>query len=203
VQFRKTLLIGMALGLFVALIPLAAYGAVSLFDDVPDDGIFVEDINWMKTTGVAVGCNPPLNTEYCPTDFVRRDQMAAFLHRLAANQVVDAASVEGLTAEELRGQTGDTGPAGPQGREGDPGVLGFYTNSAAAAAGTPGRYEVDVWCEPGDAAVGGGVQLFEVAYEFFILESVPTSTATEWSEGGWTPTGWMSLREIRRESILI
>ena len=80
-QFRKTLVIGMALGILVALVPLAAYGAVSLFDDVPDDDIFVNDINWMKVTGVSKGCNPPLNTEYCPKDFVRRDQMAAFLHR--------------------------------------------------------------------------------------------------------------------------
>jgi hypothetical protein len=114
-QFRKTLLIGIALGLFVVLTPLAAYGAVSLFDDVPDDSIFVNDINWMKAAGVTKGCNPPSNTKYCPEGNVSREQMAAFMHRLAENQVVDAGSVQGLTANELKGQTGDPGPQGPEG----------------------------------------------------------------------------------------
>ena len=47
-------------------IPVAASGAISLWDDVPHDSIFVNDTNWMNVTGISKGCNPPDNTEYCP-----------------------------------------------------------------------------------------------------------------------------------------
>ena len=106
------------------IVPVAAFAATSLFEDVPDDSIFVNDINWMKVSGVTKGCNPPINTKYCPGDNVTRQQMSAFMHRLAVNQVVDAGTVEGLTAAELEGQKGDTGPAGPQGDTGDTGPAG-------------------------------------------------------------------------------
>ncbi|MEA2022738.1 MAG: hypothetical protein U9N79_00455, partial [Actinomycetota bacterium] len=36
------------------------------------------------------GCNPPTNTKFCPSDNVTREQMSAFMHRLAINKVVDA-----------------------------------------------------------------------------------------------------------------
>jgi hypothetical protein len=87
---------------------IAAFAATSLFDDVPDDSIFVSDINWMKEAGVTKGCNPPLNTKYCPDANVKREQMAAFMHRLASNRVVDAGTVEGLTAAELKGKDGES-----------------------------------------------------------------------------------------------
>ncbi|MGB9357303.1 MAG: hypothetical protein WCC01_01995, partial [Acidimicrobiia bacterium] len=38
------------------------------------------------------GCNPPANDRYCPGNNVTREQMSAFMHRLAVNQVVDAAT---------------------------------------------------------------------------------------------------------------
>jgi hypothetical protein len=87
---RRVLLIVVVLGVLVA--PVAAIGATSLWSDVPDDSIFVQDTNWMKITGVSRGCNPPQNTEYCPKEFVNREQMAAFMHRLSILQVVDAAT---------------------------------------------------------------------------------------------------------------
>ena len=48
-----------------------------------DDGgsRFENDIDRLKVAGVTVGCNPPDNTNYCPSDTVRRDQMASFLAR--------------------------------------------------------------------------------------------------------------------------
>jgi hypothetical protein len=50
------------------------------FED--DDGsIFEADIEWLAATGVTVGCNPPDNTQFCPTRYVTRGQMAAFLER--------------------------------------------------------------------------------------------------------------------------
>lgn len=71
------------------------------FTDVPNSNIFHDDIAWIADRGVTKGCTP---TEYCPKDFVTREQMAAFLHRLGANQVVDAGELEGLTAEEVVSQ---------------------------------------------------------------------------------------------------
>lgn len=71
------------------------------FVDVPNSNIFHDDIGWLADNGVTKGCSP---TEYCPKDFVTREQMAAFLHRLAINRVVDAAELEGLTATEVVSQ---------------------------------------------------------------------------------------------------
>lgn len=47
-----------------------------------DDGSqFEGDIDRLATAGITLGCNPPANTQYCPDDPVRRDQMASFLAR--------------------------------------------------------------------------------------------------------------------------
>lgn len=47
-----------------------------------DDGpTFEADIDKLGTAGVTKGCNPPVSDRFCPTDFVTRGQMAAFLHR--------------------------------------------------------------------------------------------------------------------------
>lgn len=49
---------------------------------VDDDGsIFESDIDKLATAGVTLGCNPPVNDQYCPGRNVTRGQMAAFLHR--------------------------------------------------------------------------------------------------------------------------
>ena len=83
----KVLLIVAAFALF--LVPVAAIAAGG-FDDVADDSVFKADIQWLADAGVTKGCNPPANTEFCPGDNVTREQMAAFMHRLAVNKVVDA-----------------------------------------------------------------------------------------------------------------
>lgn len=58
-------------------------GGDDLFVD--DDGnIFEVDIDKLATAGVTKGCNPPINDQYCPADFVTRGQMAAFLVRALA-----------------------------------------------------------------------------------------------------------------------
>jgi hypothetical protein len=71
--------------------PLTAIASHS-FTDVPDTNTFHQDIAWLADAGVTKGCNPPENTEYCPKDEVTREQMSAFMRRLAENQVVDAAT---------------------------------------------------------------------------------------------------------------
>ncbi len=51
--------------------------------DFPDSygSIFVEQIAWMATQGITLGCNPPTNDRFCPDDNVTRGQVAAFLVR--------------------------------------------------------------------------------------------------------------------------
>lgn len=48
-----------------------------------DDELSVHehDINRLAHSGITKGCNPPLNTLFCPGSTVTRGQMAAFLHR--------------------------------------------------------------------------------------------------------------------------
>ncbi len=46
-----------------------------------DDSGFEADIESLAAAGVTVGCNPPSNDRFCPSDPVRRDQMASFLAR--------------------------------------------------------------------------------------------------------------------------
>jgi hypothetical protein len=53
------------------------------FTDVPDTNTFHQDIEWLKDNRVTIGCNPPANTEFCPDENVTREQMSAFMHRLA------------------------------------------------------------------------------------------------------------------------
>jgi hypothetical protein len=73
----------------VVLIPVTAV-ASHQFTDVPNSNIFHNDIAWLADNGITKGCNPPANTMYCPEANVSRQQMAAFMHRLAVNKVVDA-----------------------------------------------------------------------------------------------------------------
>jgi hypothetical protein len=79
----------------VLLVPLGVFAAHQ-FNDVPDSHTFHNAIGWMKDNNITVGCNPPANTSYCPDDNVTRGQMAAFMRRLAENNVVDAATLDGI-----------------------------------------------------------------------------------------------------------
>lgn len=57
--------------------------ATHSFSDVPENNTFHADIEWLADSGVTKGCNPPENTEFCPDDPVTREQMSAFMRRLA------------------------------------------------------------------------------------------------------------------------
>jgi subtilisin family serine protease len=51
-------------------------------DFVDDDGLaFESSIEKLATAGITRGCNPPANDRFCPTSYVTRGQMAAFLRR--------------------------------------------------------------------------------------------------------------------------
>ncbi len=93
----KIILIIVSTAMLIA--PLTAYATTSMFADVPNDHIFVEDINWMKTAGITNGCGD--GTNYCPNDNVTRGQMAAFMHRLAVNRVVNADKLDGRDSSDF------------------------------------------------------------------------------------------------------
>ncbi|MDJ0497575.1 MAG: S-layer homology domain-containing protein [Acidimicrobiia bacterium] len=108
---RRLLTALLVLGLVVAT-PIAVSAAAS-FVDVPDTHTFSADIEWLADAGVTKGCNPPTNDRFCPDRNVTRGQMAAFMHRLADSQEVDAGTVGGHTAEELRPFVYTTRVVGP------------------------------------------------------------------------------------------
>jgi hypothetical protein len=93
--------IALTAAIAVLLAAPTAVWAAHQFTDVPNSHTFHNAIDWMKTNNITVGCNPPANTQYCPDDNVTRGQMAAFMKRLAENQVVDAGTLEGFEASGL------------------------------------------------------------------------------------------------------
>ena len=156
-MYRRLLLVTFTvIVLAVFVVPIGVMGAVS-FTDVPDDHTFKTDIDWLAAAGVTKGCNPPDNDEFCPDEYVTRAQMAAFMHRLANNEVVNAKTVGGLTADELRGPKGDTGPQGPKGDTGPPGVIGTYVVLSTTPTNHAVYGQVTIaLCDNGDWLTGGG-----------------------------------------------
>ncbi len=88
-SWLRTALIAVVTALVTVPVTVLAAGG---FDDVPDDNIFQADVEWLQDAGITKGCNPPENTLFCPRDNVTRQQMAAFMRRLAENKVVDAST---------------------------------------------------------------------------------------------------------------
>ena len=80
---RRHLLMVLALAVASAALPARAQTCTP-FDDVGADDPFCPGIQWLLNRGVTLGCTA---TQYCPGQFVRRDQMAAFLNRLADKTV--------------------------------------------------------------------------------------------------------------------
>lgn len=93
----KSLKLLIVVSVVVLILPIAAAASTSLFDDVPDSNMFVDDINWLKNEGITNGCNVA-GTEFCPEAPVLRQEMAAFMHRLADSRAVDAGELGGMSA---------------------------------------------------------------------------------------------------------
>lgn len=64
-------------------------------DDAPDsfsddgDSVHQNNINRIAAANITLGCNPPDNTRYCPSDPVTRAQMATFLVRVLDLESID------------------------------------------------------------------------------------------------------------------
>lgn len=95
-RWLRLLLVVLATAFVVA---PASVWASHQFTDVPESDIFHDDVDAIADAGVTLGCNPPDNDEFCPDDYVTREQMAAFMNRLGAldggDPVVDARTVNG------------------------------------------------------------------------------------------------------------
>ena len=63
-------------------------GGGDLFVD-DDESVFEHDIDLLKVAGITIGCNPPLNNEFCPNNPVLRDQMATFLARALGLELIN------------------------------------------------------------------------------------------------------------------
>jgi len=68
------------LALVLAALPLGALASHN-FADVLDSNMFHADIDALADSGVTTGCG---GGNYCPSAFVTREQMAAFMNRLGA-----------------------------------------------------------------------------------------------------------------------
>lgn len=135
---RRGAKIMLVMAIIVAVLaPVAVIAAGGQFTD-DDTSVFEADIEWMASTGITFGCNPPANDNYCPDKAVTRGQMAAFMHRLAANQVVDADKVDGYDANSLVRATGRQWPS-----LGGGGII-FLTTTPVAPGATVGVGEVSI-----------------------------------------------------------
>ena len=90
---RKWMLLVLA-ALMIVAVAVPATAAITQFTDVPDSNIFAHDIQWMADNGVTKGCNAAA-TLFCPKDNVTREQMSAFMRRLANSGAVDAGTLDG------------------------------------------------------------------------------------------------------------
>lgn len=86
----RSVVVAAALGA-VMMMPLGV-AATHEFSDVPATNIFHDDISWLADNGITTGCGD--GTAFCPGDPVTRQQMAAFMRRLAEKKVVNADTAE-------------------------------------------------------------------------------------------------------------
>lgn len=65
-------------------------GVIKAAPEWKDPGCFLDshigypfqgDVEWLGTSGIAKGCNPPANDRFCPSEQLTRGQLAAFLVR--------------------------------------------------------------------------------------------------------------------------
>jgi hypothetical protein len=99
---RGALLGAVILGALIAF-PLGIL-ASHRFTDVPDSNSYHADIDALADAGVTTGCGD--GTTFCPSAFVTREQMAAFMNRLGAlaagkTPVVNAAKLDGLDSTKF------------------------------------------------------------------------------------------------------
>ena len=152
--------------MLVSATTVAAANGLVTFRDVDPGSAHADAIDWLSDTGVTVGCE---TDAYCPDEEVSRAQLASFLQRLAKGEIVDAGSLEGQTADELRGRVQATVcPAGEHltavDAEGEATCaapdLGYDRVVESFRSGETGVEEnVSVSCPEGKVLTGGGIRV--------------------------------------------
>ena len=99
---RRRIVTAAALVFALAAFPLGT-AAIHQFNDVSDSNPFHNDIAAIANAGVTTGCG---GGNYCPSAFVTREQMAAFMNRLGALgagkvPVVNATTVDRYNAKDI------------------------------------------------------------------------------------------------------
>lgn len=154
---RRIWVIGIAMAVLAVPAALAFASHEGGFEDVPDSNIFHDDIQWMHDADVTRGCNPPENDEFCPTEFLTRQQEAAFFHRYDTYlrgsieaRLLPEECEDGQRAE-FDGETWNC--ADPATVEGGLDVSMGETVTIASGATEP----TTATCAEGEVAIAGGV----------------------------------------------
>ena len=178
---RKSLLL---LALAAAPLPAAAQTCGGFTDVSPAD-FFCNDVEWIGNRQVTFGCTA---TEYCPSNFVLRAQMAAFLRRLG----------DALTATILRIQ--------------DAAFNGTYSPQAVGCIGpNPGLAE-----PPGESGFLVANYPRQATFMATLMNYNASATktiqgrlvfSTTGAGGPWTPTGdfvmWQTVEPAERSTLTL
>jgi hypothetical protein len=144
---RRLAVIAFLVGGLLAL-PFGYVLASHQFGDVPDSNIYHNDIDALADSGVTSGCG---GGNFCPSAFVTREQMAAFMNRLGAlaagkKPVVNADRLDGLDSMQFaRADVPVTGHANCAGAVLDPNYAGldyttFFVTGRSLTSGTGGVF---------------------------------------------------------------
>lgn len=184
---RRTLvLVGAVLAALTTATVAAASGP---FEDVPEDYLFADEIEWASQNRIVFGYG---NGDFGPEDSITRGQATAILKRYhdklgAASGSTGPAGPPG--ADGARGPVGPPGPPGPPGSDGTDGAAGAPGLPGVNGAPAPGQdleyvedpisgATVTVSCTPGFEVTGGG---FSVPSGTEVLESRPEADLSGWT----------------------
>ncbi|GAA1724421.1 S-layer homology domain-containing protein [Aeromicrobium alkaliterrae] len=86
---RRLIALGAAVVLLAAGTPAPTSAASATFVDVPRSHVFLDEITWLADEGISRGYPGPGGTRFDPSAPVLREQMAAFLYRVAGEPEVE------------------------------------------------------------------------------------------------------------------
>jgi hypothetical protein len=90
------------------------------------------------------------------------------------------------------GATGQQGPQGLPGTNGSNGATNVVVRTTTESVTTGSSSQMNVSCNPGERATGGGVGTSEVSSASIVEASYPTGALGGPAGAGQTPVGWFS-----------
>jgi hypothetical protein len=100
-------------------------------------------------------------------------------------QLTDISKKARVSLEGGRGPQGAPGPGGPAGPAGPAGATKVVVRQAAVNVPVTSNQTAQVFCNPGERAVGGGNTTSATADMFWVLQSFPVG-----GSASTPPTGW-------------